>query len=181
MFKKFLKNVFGVEENKENVTIEPVIVERTIEKVIDPCQDMVNSIKKELEFTNQKLSECQTELNRLIQEKEDIERQREEELRLLEEERIRKEREYEEKRRQFEKVLSIPENMEIVNFMSQFGFDFKYEPTVLSLDRGDARFDFDFITGKISKTMGLTDIGKVLPEGPERLDLINQFLQKHLF
>lgn len=77
--------------------------------------------------------------------------------------------------------MSIPENMEIVNLLSQFGFDFKYEPTVLSLDKGEARFDFDFITGKISKTMGLTNIGKVLPEGPERIELINQFLHKHLF
>ena len=42
-------------------------------------------------------------------------------------------------------------------------------------------FDFDFITGKISKNMGLTNIGKVLPEGPERIELINQFLHKHLF
>jgi len=181
MFKKFLKNVFGVEENKENMVKEPMTVQPIIEEVNDPCEDVVNSIKQELEFANQKLSECQSELNRLIQEKEEIERQRQEELRLLEEERIRKEREYEEKRRQFEQVLSIPENMEIVNLLSQFGFDFKYEPTVLSLDKGDARFDFDFITGKISKTMGLTNIGKVLPEGPERIELINQFLHKHLF
>lgn len=174
MFKKFLKNIFGVEENKEIRVEETIITKPATEEVNDPCEDVVNSIKQEL-------SECQSELNRMIQEKEEIERQRQEEIRLLEEEKIRKEREYEEKRRQFEQVLSIPENMEIVNLLSQFGFDFKYEPTVLSLDRGDARFDFDFITGKISKTMGLTNIGKVLPEGPERIELINQFLRKHLF
>lgn len=97
MFKKFLKNVFGVEENKENMVKEPMMTQPIIEEVNDPCEDVVNSIKQELEFTNQKLSECQSELNRLIQEKEEIERQRQEELRLLEEERIRKEREYEEK------------------------------------------------------------------------------------
>lgn len=177
MFKKFLKNIFRGEENNEKV----LLTQSEVQPINDPCKEAVDSIKNELERSNKKLSECQSELSKLIQEKEEAERKRLEELRRLEEENLRKEKEYEEKRQQFEKVLSIPENMEVVRFLSEFGFDFKYEPTVLSLDKGESRFDFDFITGKVSKTMGLTSIGKVLPEGPERIELINQFMQKHLF